>query len=102
MVVARLLFRPEALEAQRQQWLGGVQLVRPLSLSWVTGGVLCVLLALLVFVSLAPYTRKATAAGVLVPDRGLVRLVPSAAGTVIERRVVEGQVVQAGDLLFVL
>jgi hypothetical protein len=28
-----LLFRPEAIDAQRQQWLGSVQLVRPLSLS---------------------------------------------------------------------
>ena len=27
------LFRPEAIDAQRQQWLGEVRLVRPLSLS---------------------------------------------------------------------
>jgi membrane fusion protein len=102
MVVARPLFRPEALDAQRQHWLGGVQLVRPLALSWITAGVLCVLALLVVFMTLAQYTRKATAAGVLVPDRGLIRLVPSAAATVMERLVVEGQVVKAGDLLFVL
>lgn len=102
MVVARTLFRPEALDAQRQQWLGGVQLVRPLSLGWITAGVMCVLVALAVFMTLAHYTRKATASGVLVPDRGLIRLVPMAAATVLERRVVEGQTVKAGDLLFVL
>ncbi|HLL18463.1 MAG TPA: HlyD family efflux transporter periplasmic adaptor subunit [Rubrivivax sp.] len=90
------------MDAQRQQWLGGVQLVRPLSLSWITAGVLCVLIALAVFMTLAQYTRKATAAGVLVPDRGLIRLVPFAAATVVERRVVEGQAVKAGDLMFVL
>lgn len=90
------------MDAQRQQWLGGVQLVRPLGLSWITAGVVGVLVALLAFLSLAQYTRKATASGVLVPDRGLIRLVPSAAGTVLERRVAEGQAVRAGDVLFVL
>ena len=30
------LFRPEVAEAQRQNWLGQVQLVRPLSLSLLT------------------------------------------------------------------
>ncbi len=98
----RSLFRPEALEAQRQQWLGRVQLVRPLSLSVLTAGVVVVVLALVAFLGLAQYTRKATALGVLVPDRGLIRLVPATAGTVLERRVVEGQSVRAGDVLFVI
>lgn len=99
---ARSLFRPEALEAQRQQWLGRVQLVRPLSLGVLTAGVVVVALALVAFLSLAQYTRKATAMGVLVPDRGLIRLIPAAAGTVLERRISEGQVVRAGDVLFVI
>lgn len=98
----RPLFRSEALLAQQQQALGGVQLVRPLALSWLTAGAALALVALVAFVSLAHYTGKATAAGVLVPDRGLIRLVPAAAGTVLERRVVEGQAVRAGDVLFVL
>jgi membrane fusion protein len=102
MVEARTLFRPEALQAQSQQWLGGVQLVRPLSLTWLTAGVLAVALAAGTFLSLAQYTRKASAAGVLAPDGGLIRIVPSAAGTVLERRVAEGQPVAAGDVLFVL
>lgn len=99
---SRSLFRPEALEAQRQQWLGRVQLVRPLSLSVLTAGVLLVAVLLVAFLTLAQYTRKATAAGVLVPDRGLIRLVPAAAGTVLERRITEGQTVQAGDVLFIV
>jgi membrane fusion protein len=102
MAESRTLFRPEAIEAQRQQWLGGVKLVRPLALSWVTAGVLCTALAVGGFLSLAHYTRKATVSGVLAPDRGLIRLVPSASGTVLERRVVEGQSVAAGDVIFVL
>ncbi len=102
MPETRSLFRPEALEAQRQQWLGRVQLVRPLSLALLTTGVLAVALALIAFLALAQYTRKATAVGVLVPDRGLIRLVPAAAGTVLERRIAEGQSVQAGDVLFII
>ena len=96
------LFRPEAVAAGGQQWLGRVQLVRPLSLTLLTAGVLAVLLAVGTFVTLAGYTRKATAGGVLVPDRGLIRMVPAASGVVLERRVVEGQAVQAGEVLFVL
>lgn len=102
MAQTRSLFRTEAIDAQRQQWLGGVQLVRPLALAWVTAGVVVVAIAIAAFLALAPYTRKATAAGVLAPDRGLIRLVPAAQGTVVERRVTEGQSVQAGDVLFVL
>ncbi len=98
----RLLFRPEAVEAQTQQWLGRVQLVRPLSLGLVTAGVVLMLAALLAFVFVAQYTRKATVAGVLVPDLGLIRIVPTASGSVLERRVQEGQSVRAGDVLFVL
>jgi len=99
---SRSLFRPEALEAQRQQWLGRVQLVRPLSLTLLTAGVVLVAAALVAFLALAQYTRKSTAAGVLVPDRGLIRLVPAAAGTVLDRRISEGQTVKAGDVLFIV
>lgn len=102
MADARPLFRPEAVDAQRLQWLGGVRLVRPPSLAWVTAGVVAVALALSAFLFLAQYTRKATSSGVVVPDRGLIRVVPAAAGTVLERRVNEGQTVSAGDVLFVL
>ena len=100
--MTRPLFRPEAVNAQRQQWLGRVQLVRPLSLTVVTAGAVLTLFAAIAFVSLAGYTRKATTAGVLVPDMGLIRLVPGANARVLERRVTEGQSVAAGELLFVL
>ena len=76
--------------------------MRPPSLAWVTAGVVCVAVALAAFLTLAQYTRKATANGVVVPDRGLIRLVPAAAGTVVQRPVAEGQAVEAGDVLFVL
>lgn len=102
MLTARPLFRPEAVDAQRGSWLGGVQLTRPPGLGWMTAITLGLLVALLLFLWFAGYTRKASAPGVLVPDRGLMRVVAAAAGTVLERRVGEGQAVRAGDVLFVL
>ena len=96
------LFRPEALAAQQQSWVGSVRLIRPLSLSVMTVGATLAAVAVVSFLSLAQYTRKATASGALVPDRGMIRLVPSDSGTVLERRVSEGQSVAAGDVLFVL
>lgn len=98
----RPLFRPESVEAQSQQWLGRVQLVRPVALQWLTAGIVAVALATGAFLTLAEYTRKAQVAGVLVPDRGLIRLVPATSGTVLERRISEGQTVHAGEVLFVL
>ncbi len=96
------LFRPEVAEAQRQNWLGQVQLVRPMSLTIFSVGVLCLLALVIAFLFLGEYTRKARIGGVLVPDRGVIRLVPPVQGRVLERHVSEGQSVQAGDLMFVL
>jgi membrane fusion protein len=96
------LFRPEALQAQQTAWLGSVRIVRPPSLTWLTAGVVVVALAIAAFLSLAHYTRKATLAGVLSPEGGVLRLLAPQAGVVLERRAAEGQVVQAGDVLYVL
>jgi len=96
------LFRPEALEARRQQWLGDVRLVRPLSLSVLV--VLLVLCAIAIgaWLMLGEYTRKAHVRGLLVPDRGWIRLVSPQVATIAERRVTQGQTVKKGDVLFVL
>lgn len=96
------LFRPEAVDAQRQGWLGQVQLVRPLSLTVFTVGVLAVLALVVAFLFVGEYTRKARVAGVVVPDLGVIRLVPPSPGRVLARHVVEGQAVRAGDVMFVL
>ena len=96
------LFRPEALEGRQQAWLGSIQLIRPVSLAVLTTFVLAVVLAVGVLLVEGRYTRKAHVSGYLVPDKGVVRLLPQQAGTVLDRRVVEGQSVRQGDILFVL
>ncbi|HEX6720706.1 MAG TPA: secretion protein, partial [Burkholderiaceae bacterium] len=98
----RPLFRTEAVAAQRTSWLGRVQLVQPLSLDLLAAGAVVALIAVALLLVFGRYTRKATIEGVLVPDRGVIRLVPTEAATVVERRIVEGQAVKSGDVMFVL
>lgn len=96
------LFRPEALEGQRQAWLGNIRLIRPVSLSVLTISAVLMVGAVVLFLSQGEYTRRMTVSGVLAPDRGVLRLLPPQSGTVVESHAVEGQVVQRGDILFVL
>ena len=96
------LFRPEAVEARRQEWLGDVRLVRPVSLSVLVAVLTFTGIAAAAWLFIGEYTRKAHVAGLLVPDRGWIRLVSPQVATVAERRVAQGQQVRAGDVLFVL
>ncbi len=96
------LFRTESVEHQSRSWLGGIQLVRPVPLALLTGLVACTAMATGLFLFQGEYTRKARVLGVIVPDRGLLRLPSPAVGTVVERRVSEGDPVRAGDVLFVV
>jgi membrane fusion protein len=96
------IFRREALESQQSSWIGEIQLVRPLPLALLTGGVVLAALAVCAFLALGEYTRKVRVSGVLVPDRGLIRLVTQQDAVVLERRVAEGAKVRIGEVLFVL
>lgn len=96
------LFRPEVIEGRRQDWLGSIQLIRPVSFAVLTTLVAATFIATAVYLGVGEYTRKAHVSGYLVPDRGVIRLVTPQAGTVVERQVAEGQAVRQGDVLFVL
>lgn len=96
------LFRPEAVLGQRQSWLGSIQLIRPVSFAVLTTLVLVTVGVVALVLIEGRYTRKAHVAGFLVPDKGVLRLLAQQSGTVVESRVVEGQAVRQGDILFVL
>ncbi len=72
------LFRTEALEYRQHAWLGGIQLIRPLSLNVLTVLVLVIAVAVAAYLAVGQYTRKARLSGYLVPDRGVIRLLPPA------------------------
>jgi membrane fusion protein len=96
------IFRPEVLESQRTSWVGEIQLIRPLSLTLLTLGTVAAAITVGAFLTFGEYTRKVRVAGVLVPDRGVIRLMAPQDAVLAERRVAEGQAVRAGDVLFVL
>ena len=96
------LFRQEALEARATQWMGAIRLSRPIG-HVVAAGLACVSVALIAaFAIFGSYTRKATVGGSLQPIGGVLRMTTPVSGTLVDRRVVEGQAVAEGDVLFVL
>ena len=96
------LFRPEALAAKRGEWFGRVILVRPFSFAFLTAFAVLCAGAILVFLFYGEYTKRAQVTGLLVPDRGLIKVMAQQPGVVVERRVKEGQSVKEGDVLYVL
>ena len=93
------LFRPQALEAQRRAALGHIQVNTPLAHWAISGFVIAFIGALLVFLCLGHYTRRATVAGSLVPSAGLLTLSAASVGRVMRVDVHEGQHVARGQVL---
>ncbi|GAN69353.1 HlyD family secretion protein [Acetobacter orleanensis] len=96
------LFRPEALEARRQSWLGQVQASQPLSIriaAWFT--VALVVLAIL-YTIFGVYTRRVHATGLMMPPAGLITVNASAAGIIMKQHAEEGMRVKKGETLFVI
>ena len=62
------LFRPEVVVHRQRDWLGSIQLIRPVSLGWLTGFVLLAAVAVALFLTLGEYTRKARLSGYLAPS----------------------------------
>jgi membrane fusion protein len=98
----RTLFRREVIDARREKALGDVLLVQPMSTSALT--LLAVVLAsgLIGFGFWGQYTRKAHVSGYLVPTAGLVKVYSRESGTIVDKRIAEGQRVSKGDVLFVV
>ncbi len=96
------LFRPAAVAARRHDWRGRIVLARPASFA-VLGAVLAAVAAsLAVFAYFGSYTAHSTLRGRVTPERGVIDVASAQAGTIVEKRVVEGQRVAAGDVLYVL
>ncbi len=96
------LFRSEALEHQRRDWLGSIQLIRPVSLTVLTALVVLAATSLVAYLMLGEYTRKARVNGVLMLDQGVIRLMAPQGAVVLESNAAEGRLVRRGDVLYVL
>lgn len=102
MLPSTSLFRQTALEARDRESLGRIILVRPVSFGIYCGFVLTVTLALASYFVWGEYTQHETLFGQLVPARGIVEIRAPQPGTIVQRRVHEGNSVASGDVLFVV
>lgn len=96
------LFREEILQSQDNMAMGHVRLVTPPSAMFLVMLAAIIGILLITFAVWGEYTRKVHVTGFLVPDKGLIKVFPSLAGTLVEKHAKEGQQVQQGDVLFVL
>ncbi|KQU78373.1 MULTISPECIES: HlyD family secretion protein [unclassified Rhizobacter] len=96
------LFREQALQRATDRSYGDILLTRPPSFALLTGLFTALAIAIVLFFAFFSYTRKAQVSGVILPSAGMIRVVAPQRGLIAERRVVDGQPVKAGDVLFVL
>lgn len=96
------LFRPEAVQAQTGTGLGEIILSQPLSARLLSAISLFIALSAIVFLFVGQYTRRVRVEGFLLPEQGVLRIVPPQTGIVRELRVREGDIVSKGDVLYVL
>ncbi|CAI1499621.1 Colicin V secretion protein CvaA [Serratia quinivorans] len=94
------LYREGYFAAQATRAEGEVIIPASLSLTayaWVS---ILLVLAIMLFLILGEYTRKARLEGVVMPSSGLIKVVARSAGQVTERLVAEGEAVKAGQALY--
>jgi membrane fusion protein len=96
------LFRQEALEARRVSLVGSTLMARRFPFRLATGLSALAALALVALCFFGEYTRKVRVEGYLAPRTGLVKVLAGQAGTLVSKRIGEGQTVHRGDVLFVL
>lgn len=93
----RQLFRQEAIDAQREKFLGEAIIARPVP-AWVFTLLAAGTAALLIVVAVwGQYTRRERVEGYLALDAGAARVLFPDAGRVTELLIKEGEDVKAGD-----
>jgi len=96
------LFRDQVLQERRAQFLGSIRIGRNPSFTLVTVVALLLAGALVAYATLGEITRKTRLAGLLIPVQGTLHVSSPQAGTLVEVRVKEGDVVAADDVLLVV
>ncbi|MGK5024650.1 HlyD family secretion protein [Janthinobacterium sp. RB2R34] len=96
------LFRAEVYERRTKQWLGTIQLARPISFAVVCFFSLVLLVLTVIFLIKGDFTRKARLAGILVPVEGTATLTAPGSGIIKEIRAREGDIVESGGVVLVI
>ncbi|MCG7363993.1 HlyD family secretion protein [Roseomonas sp. ACRSG] len=94
------LFRRDFQQAQALSWLGQPVLPSHLPLRLMGWGALLFTALLAAFLIFGEYTRRVRVQGVVLPSRGLTRIVAPSVGWVRAQHVAEGDAVRQGQLLY--
>src|SRR6516164_10306597 len=94
------LFRPEVLRRQNETGAGEAMHIVPLSHSAFSAFLVAAVLVTLIFAAFAGYSRKETAQGIILPSRGVIRVVAPRLGTISEVLIAEGDNVTEDQVLF--
>ena len=95
----RQLFRQEAIDAQREKFLGEATIARPVPF-WVFTLLAAGIAVLVITVALwGQYTRRERVEGYLALDTGAARVLIPDSGRVIDLMIKEGDEVKAGDAM---
>lgn len=90
------MFRSEVLAGRSNGLMGNVSIVVPMSWQIISGVLFGSIVAALLFLSVATYSRVEVASGTVVPAGGVVSIMPTRSGVVTRIAVHEGQNVPAG------
>lgn len=96
------LFRPEALVARQAPWLGTVMMAPTPSHHLMAGFALFTIIGIASLLFFGTYAREEHLSGVLIPQKGIMRVFPPQAGVVSEIKVQEGDVIKRGMALVTL
>jgi membrane fusion protein len=96
------LFRPDALSARGNHWLGTTRAVQPWPLKLVAPLGAAIALAFVAFLTFGQYTQRTRVQGVLAPSAGLIKLSAPQEASILTLKVSEGDRVQKGQALYVL
>ena len=94
------LFRPEVLRRRAESGIGEAIEIVPLAHLVFAGFFVLIILMAAVYAALSGYSRKETVPGVVVPSRGVIRVMAPRSGTINEMRVAEGDAVAEDQVLF--
>ncbi|SFQ60408.1 membrane fusion protein [Pseudomonas sp. NFPP07] len=90
------LYREAALQAEQRSALGGVTLYGPPHHAWLAAAALLFTASVALFLYAGSYTARERASGDLLPEQGVLNIVPPTAGTVTKVFVRDGQEVERG------
>lgn len=96
------LFRQEAVSHSSSKQYGTVILTKSFSHRFFTLFFVLIAICIITFFALFSTTRKAQTSGVLLPESGVIKVTTNQSGVVVEKLVKEGQMVTAGEILYVL